>query len=359
MITNFIPQHSVDSSRYTLRAVPLALRAQWDIFIATHANGHFLQSWGWGELKALLGWYPLRLALWDGETMVAATQILRKTVPPIPLFFGYLAYIPRGPVVDWRQPALYETFFTLLDTYLRRHGAVALRWEPDVEDSTHEGQMLWQHLTAWGAHAVSPVQPLRTIVLDLEPTEERLLAQMKEKWRYNIRLGMRKGVTVRVAKSPEDIRSWYMLLQATGKRDQFGIHDEAYYQQAWETFAPRDELRLFLAEYDGLLLAGIIVVVLGGQAIYLYGASGNEQRQLMPNYVLQWEAIRWAKQRGAQLYDFWGIPATDADDEAMSGVYRFKRGWGGRTVSYLGGYEHVYRPIYRILAALSGSIKKR
>lgn len=86
MITNFIPQHSVDSSRYTLRAVPLALRAQWDIFIATHANGHFLQSWGWGELKALLGWYPLRLALWDGETMVAATQILRKTVPPIPLF---------------------------------------------------------------------------------------------------------------------------------------------------------------------------------------------------------------------------------------------------------------------------------
>lgn len=81
------------------------------------------------------------------------------------------------------------------------------------------------------------------------------------------------------------------------------------------------------------------------QGIYLYGASSNEQRQLMPNYVLQWEAMRWAKSQGASSYDLWGIPATDAEDEAMAGVYRFKGGWGGRVVQFLGGYEQVYRPI--------------
>jgi lipid II:glycine glycyltransferase (peptidoglycan interpeptide bridge formation enzyme) len=344
MLTNSKSQRNTDTSHYTLRVVPPALREQWDTFVATHVNGHFLQSWGWGELKALAGWHPVRLALWDGEIMVAAAQVLRKTVSSIPLSLGHLAYIPRGPVLDWHQPILYETFLTLLDTYLRRQGAVALRWEPDLAADTLEGQILQQYLLARGARPVPAVQPLRTIVLDLEPTEERLLAQMKEKWRYNIRLGIRKGVTVRVAESSEDVRSWYTLLQATGERDQFGVHDQAYYQRAWETFAPRDELRLLLAEYEGALLAGIFVSVLGSQAIYLYGASGNEQRQLMPNYVLQWEAIRWAKQRGVRLYDFWGIPATDSEDEAMSGVYRFKRGWGGRTVNYLGGYEHVYRP---------------
>jgi lipid II:glycine glycyltransferase (peptidoglycan interpeptide bridge formation enzyme) len=350
MTTNFTPQQSVASSHYTLRVVPPALREQWDTFVASHVNGHFLQSWGWGELKRLAGWHPLRLALWDGETLVAVAQVLRKTAPSMPLFLGHLAYIPKGPVIDWQQPVLYETFLALLDTYLRRQGAVALRWEPKVDVETVEGQMLQQHLLDRGIPAVPSIQPLRTIVLDLEPTEEQLLAQMKEKWRYNIRLGMRKGVTVRVAESSEDVRSWYKLLQATGERDQFGLHDEAYYQLVWETFAPRDTLRLLLAEHDGMLLAGIFVAVLGRQAIYLYGASGNEQRQLMPNYVLQWEAIRWAKQRGVQLYDFWGIPVTDSEDEAMSGVYRFKRGWGGRTIRYLGGYEHVYRPMTMRLA---------
>lgn len=349
MITNFPPQPHIDSSHYTLRVVPSALREQWDTFVTTHAYGHFLQSWGWGDLKALAGWHPVRLALWDGEIMVAAAQVLRKTVSPLPLSLGHLAYIPRGPVLDWQQPALYETFFALLDTYLRRQGAVVLRWDPDVADDTAVYQSLQKYLRARGSRNVPPVQPLRTIVLDLEPPEERLLAQMKEKWRYNIRLGTRKGVTIRVAQSSEDVRSWYQLLQTTGERDQFGVHNENYYVWVWETFAPRNELRLLLAEHNGTLLAGIFVSVLGGQAIYLYGASSNEQRQLMPNYVLQWEAIRWAKQRGARLYDFWGIPATDSEDEAMSGVYRFKRGWGGRILRYAGGYEHVYRPLIMIL----------
>jgi len=186
---------------------------------------------------------------------------------------------------------------------------------------------------------------MRTIVLDLSANEESLLSQMKAKCRYNIGLAARKGVTIRPATSPDEVRAWYQLYLVTSARDRFGIHTLDYYLRFWELFAARDEVRLFLAEHDDHLLAGIFVTVFAGQAIYLYGASSNEGRQLMPNYALQWEAIRWAKQQGARLYDFWGIPDTDEADEAMEGVYRFKRGWGGRITQFLGGYEYVYHPV--------------
>jgi lipid II:glycine glycyltransferase (peptidoglycan interpeptide bridge formation enzyme) len=182
-------------------------------------------------------------------------------------------------------------------------------------------------------------------MLDLAPGEDYLLANMKEKWRYNIRLAERKGVRVRVAETVADIQNWYSLLQATSIRDGFGIHALHYYLRAWQIFAPHNQARLFLADYKGQLLAGIFVGLMAKQAVYLYGASGNELRQLMPNYLLQWEAIRWAKQVGATIYDFWGIPETDRKDEAMVGVYRFKSGWGGKIVRFAGNYEHTYHPL--------------
>ncbi len=333
----------LNSALYALRTV--STREQWDDFVSTHPSGHLLQSWDWGELKATAGWSPLRLALWEGERIVAAAQILRRTAAHVPLQAGHLAYMPKGPVLDWSQAALCETFFTQLHSYLRKQGAVALHMELGQAVDSSEREVILHSLAAMQAQQVRVIQPLRTIVLDLSPTEETLLAQMKEKWRYNIRLAGRKGVTVRVAQCVEDVQAWYTLLQATGERDQFGIHTLAYYQQAWERLRTRNELQLLLAEYNGQLLAGIFVSLFARQAIYLYGASNNELRQLMPNYLLQWEAIRWAKEHGARQYDFWGIPETEADNEAMAGVYRFKRGWGGRVVQFLGCYELVYHPL--------------
>ncbi len=341
MVANSYP----DSRSYSLRPVSFVQRSEWDAFVAHHASGHLLQSWGWGELKASSGWHPLRLALWDGSRIIAAAQILQKTVPGMPLRLGHLAYIPKGPVIDWSQADLCALFLTQLNSYLRMQGALALRIEPPQELVSPEGELAMKRMLSFGFHTVRTIQPLRTIVLDLVPDEATLLAQMKEKWRYNVRLGARKGVTVRVASSVEDVRAWYALLLATGERDQFGVHMLDYYQRVWQIFAPYDLVRLFLAEYDGQLLAGIFVGLFSHQALYLYGASSNELRQLMPNYVLQWEAIRWAKQQGAHIYDFWGIPETDEEAESMAGVYRFKRGWGGRVVQFPGCYEYTYHPL--------------
>ncbi len=338
------------SHHYLLHSVLGEQRHQWDAFAAESPSGHLLQSWGWGELKASVGWYPLRLALWDTERqqIVAAAQVLCRTAAHFPLRFGHLAYIPKGPVLDWSNQAevsIIPKFFSQLYHYLRKHGALALQVELAHEVGGQDSIKIAQCMDAMHFQPVQPIQPLRTIVLDLVPGEDTLLARMKEKWRYNIRLAERKGVSVRVARTVEDVRDWYNILQTTSIRDKFGIHTCEYYLRAWQIFAPRNQARLFLADYNGQLLAGIFVGLMAKQAIYLYGASSNEQRQMMPNYLLHWEAIRWAKREGATIYDFWGIPETDDQDEAMAGVYRFKSGWGGRVVRFLGNYEYVYHPL--------------
>lgn len=337
--------------QYVLRALSSSRQAEWDAFVDGHPQGHFLQSWGWGELKAGAHWHPLRLALLEQETgtMVAAAQVLRRTAVHLPPRLGHLAYIPRGPVLDWTATtgngeSLARLFVLKLRDFLRAQGALALHIEPGPPAHTPAGQAARASLKAPGWREIQAIQPARTIVLDITPGEETLLAAMKEKWRYNVRLAARKGVEVRAAQSLEDLRAWYALLQTTGARDQFGVHTFDYYHKFWEIFVPRQQARLFLAHADGELLAGIFVSLLAGEAIYLYGASSNARRNLMPNYLLQWEAIRWARQAGARSYDFWGIPATDATDEALAGVYRFKSGWGGQIVSFPGNFAYEYHP---------------
>jgi len=324
-------------------------REQWDRFVSSRPGGHFLQCWGWGELKASAGWQPLRLALWDAQhgQIVAAAQVLRRAPLHLPTGIGHLAYIPRGPVLDWSQTdeqgaSLWRELFARLLPRLRQEGAIALQVE--LPQDIDAGMLARSSLEELHFRPVRPVQPARSILLDLTPDEDTLLARMKEKWRYNVKLAARRGVVARAASSDDDVRAWYGLLQVTGERDHFGIHTLDYSLRAWRLFAPRDQAQLLLAERDGQLLAGIFVGCAARQAIYLYGASANEGRQLMPNYLLQWEAIRWAKRQGALVYDFWGIPETDDPGEAMAGVYRFKSGWGGAIVRFAGNYEYTYRP---------------
>lgn len=289
------------NTRYTLHSLSEQQREQWDSFVDGHPNGHLLQSWAWGELKARAGWYPLRLALWDEERqkMVAAAQVVRRTAPHVPLWMGHLAYIPKGPVMDWTQATLCEALFSQMNCYLSRRGSLALRVEPSQEAGTAEGELVLKRLGALGMHPARPFLLRRTIVLDLLPNEDMLLTRMKKDRRYNVRLAGRKGVTVRVAEAEEDVRAWYKLLEMTSKRDGFDIWPLDYYLHVWKLLGSDKWGRLLLAEHDGQLLAGIFVRLFARQAIYLYAASSNEHRHLMPNYLLQWEAIRWAKREGA------------------------------------------------------------
>lgn len=344
--------HKVQLRQYTLRAVTQEQHEVWDQFVSGHTQGHLLQSWGWGELKARSGWSPVRLALWDQaqNQIVAAVQVLRRTAPRLPLRAGHLAYVPKGPVLDWSQPELVEALFSHLNAYLSRQGALSLHIEFGQEVGSPEHDSVAPYLTSLHFHPARSIQPKRTILVDLTPDEETILARMKKDCRYSVRMAARKGVTVRPAETVEDVQAWYTLMETTSARKQFGIHTFDYYLNAWRIFSQEHQARLLLAEYQGQLLAGIFVAAFAKKGYYLYAGSGNEHRNLMPSYLLQWEGMRWAKQEGALEYDLWGIPETDREDEAMAGVYKFKAEWGGRVTRFLGAYAHTYRPLAMRLA---------
>jgi lipid II:glycine glycyltransferase (peptidoglycan interpeptide bridge formation enzyme) len=183
---------------------------------------------------------------------------------------------------------------------------------------------------------------------------------MKSKTRYNIRLAERKGVTVRPG-GVADAAAFYALMEETGERDSFGVHSLAYFRRALELFLPVNQAALLLAEVDGELVAGLMVFALGQTAWYLYGASSNRHREKMPAYAVQWAAIRWAKARGCTCYDLWGIPDVEeteleADfasrEDGLWGVYRFKRGFGGRVMRYAGLWEQSLNPLYPVVVHL-------
>jgi lipid II:glycine glycyltransferase (peptidoglycan interpeptide bridge formation enzyme) len=174
---------------------------------------------------------------------------------------------------------------------------------------------------------------------------------MKPKCRYNIRLAEKKGVTVRAW---DDISAFHEMMTVTGGRDNFGVHSKEYYQRAYELFHPKGMCELLVAEYEGKPLASLMVFANGKRAWYVYGASNDYERNRMPTYLLQWEAIRWAKTRGCEEYDLWGVP--DENEETLEanfesrhgglwGVYRFKRGFGGEVRRSAQALDRVYNPL--------------
>ncbi len=321
--------------------------AIWDDFVAQHSCGHVLQSSAWGAFKGRHGWRPLRVALaGDDGRIIAGAQILLRQMR-----VATVAYIPRGPVATLDDlPALLPH----IHAAAKREGAVFLKVEPSW---TTDGDA-W---TGQGFVAAKTVQPPSTIILDLNRPDDAILAGMKQKWRYNIRLAQRKGVTVREA-TAVDLPTWTGLMGVTGERDGFGIHPPAYYQDAFNTFCDGRRGALLVAEHDGEMLGGVMIFAFGPEATYMYGASGNSGRNLMPNHALQWAAMLWAKTRNCTRYDFWGIPAeigpgaaeADGDGDGAAegrgglwGVYRFKQGFGGQVMRYLGAYDYVYnQPLY-------------
>lgn len=333
-------------------------RAAWDERVAAHPAGHVLQSWGWGELKRRFGWRVDRLALATGP----AAQVLYR---PLPGGVGSIGYVPKGPLVDWSDQAAAAALLAAIRPLARRQRAICLKVEPDAEES--EG--LARQLTALGLRpSAQLIQPPRTIVVDLDGTPDDVLARMKQKTRYNVRLAARKGVTVRPAAEGADLAAFYELMAITARRDAFAIHSRDYYDVAYRLFVPEGQGRLLLAEREGRLLAGLMALAVGQTACYMYGASADEDRELMPTYVLQWEAMQWAREQGCRCYDLWGVPDEDEAtleagftqrSDGLWGVYRFKRGFGGRLVRSAGAWDLVYAPLHFKLYSLAMALRQQ
>lgn len=342
--------------------------------------GRFAPILALGRVQAPFRLDPRRLALpspgqSSGEAILA--QILFRAVPRLPLPVS-IAYIPRGPLLaPGSDPSVEAPFWRTVHSVARKQGAIFLKVEPPVEIASPEQKADLDHLMqSLGFQSAGRLQPARTMVLDIDKSEEDLLAAMKTKTRYNIRLAGRRGVIVRQARTLEDLHAFHSLLTVTGDRDEFGIHTFPYYQQMWRTFGPEGDntALVLLADHPDEAarsngpIAALLALRFGREAIYMYGASSNTGREHMPNYLLQWEAIKWARSNNCTIYDFWGIPDAPAEDSAeaessptntrsgLRGVYWFKKGFGGREIEYPGAYDYVYNPLlYKLWLRWRGS----
>jgi peptidoglycan pentaglycine glycine transferase (the first glycine) len=355
----------------------LSFPIRWNQVISGLPNPHFLQSYEWARVKAQYGWQPL-YALWDrdGEMQIvsdgatpapqvtqAAALILRKSVriggmaAPLHVF-----YAPKGPNLDWADEALYQKVLADLEEFARRNKAIFLKIDPDVVMGTGVpgteserrdlvGQAMQARLDGrdW-SYSAEQIQFRNTVLLDLTASEDDLLSRMKQKTRYNIRLAEKKGVTVR-AGTDADFPLLYRMYAETSVRDGFAIRDEGYYQTVWRTFTSSTEPGCLplIAEVESEPVAAIFVFLFAKRAYYVYGMSRDAHREKMPNYLLQWEAMRRSRAAGCAIYDLWGAPDEFTEGDSMWGVFRFKEGLGGEVVRTLGAWDFApNRSMYRL-----------
>lgn len=367
----------------------------WNSLISGLPNPHFLQSYEWGQVKAKYGWQPIYVA-WDEQGKMkedkdlssfdfhpsAACMILKRTIPMGGLSARLsILYAPKGPLLDWKKEALRNRVLTDLQAFAKKRGAIFLKMDPDVVLGTgvpfHEddvvdvgGQAVMSEMKRRGwKYSPDQIQFKNTVLIDLNPAEEELLARMKQKTRYNIRLAEKKGVVLRIG-TPADFAMLYRMYAETSMRDGFVIRDEEYYKTVWTTFmanaqSPVSNLQsqipnsreasawgqlpfveALIAEVNNEPVAAIFVFYFAGRAYYVYGMSRDVHRDKMPAYLLQWEAMERAKARGCSVYDLWGAPDVFDESDSMWGVYRFKEGLGGKVVRTLGAWDFAPNPFW-------------
>ena len=322
-------------------------RNAWDTFVTREPCFSLLQSWNWGEFKEKMGWVSFRVAVQENDQIIAGAQILIK---PLPLGLA-IAYIPRGPIGKWYDGEIAQLLFTELSQIARSSGAIFLKIEPAVESNQEVQNLLNQHLFR---QSRINNQPKTTILLDIAREEEVILSQMRKKTRQYIHRAKREGITVRFGNS-NDLPAYYNLMRLTGKREHFTVRSQTYYQTEWETFSKDHRAVLLLAYHQDQLVAARAIYCFGPHAAEFHAGSVDVPG-LHQNYLLVWEAIKWAKAQGCVTYDLWGIPnevGTGNDREeaetvdrsdGLWGVYQFKRGFSKQVVSYIGAYDYVYNP---------------
>ena len=328
----------------------------WDAALR-ELGGHMLQSWRWGAFKAGHGWSVERILVGDDQPRAMA-QILLRRIGPVSV-----AYIPRGPAFRKNDPSGLRELFHAVDDRCRARRALHLIVEPD-RSLPFTGSYTGEGFVRGPDH----IQPSRTVHVPLLD-DEGLLAQMHQKTRYNIRLAQRRGVEVlRGEARSGDATAFYDLLRDTAARNEFGIHEERYYADFLRLFG-EDALLLF-AIVGGERAAGLIAARFGEEAIYMYGGSSTAHRAHAAGFLLQFEAMRWARESGCVRYDLWGIPAQDPasigqDGDRVAptraqdwrGLYRFKVGFGGDIVAYPPTLERRYHPVLSFLARLAGRVR--
>ncbi len=296
--------------------------AGWNARLLSLPYPHLLQSWEWGALQERFGWQLHRLAidLNDHPRAAASIQEGRGAVPG----GGSFWYVPRGPALADADLEGWREWLAGIRALAARRRVLAVRVEP-------ESRAVGDLLLRAGYRSEGHVQPPVSQIVDLSPEEGGIRAGFKPKTRYNLGLAERRGVTVEATR---DVGLFTALVQETARRQGIQLPGRSYFEALLEVLESNS--RLYVARAEGIALAAILVAGFGPTAYYLYGGDSRQRREMMPNYLLHWVAMREARRRGCRFYDLWGIIGQ--------GLQQFKAGFGGQTVHYLGVRTLALRP---------------
>ncbi len=318
---------------------------EWNKALTQFDAYHFLQTWQWGEIKVANGWKASRFLVRSKKKNIAAFQLLTKRIHPrIPITIGYT---PRGPLFDVKSIDLPRLLCTIEQTAKNR-GCAYIKVDTDIEETSEGGQKWLKALRSSGwQYSSQQVQTKNTGVTNLlrdDPDgEAKLLADMKKTWRYNIRLAAKRDVKVREGTS-KDVSKFFKLYQITGSRQKFGIRSLEYYREVYRAFKEGDQTDalILLSEHqdEDEPLASAIFLRFKEKVWYFYAASSTSRRADMPNYPMQWEALKWARNSGARLYD-WGGANNNLDDpnDPLARIWHFKKGFGAKFFSGVGAWD--------------------
>lgn len=318
--------------------------------------GSFTQSEMWANVKS--DWIAERVTVTDCTGKITgAVQILIKRVP---LFNISFMYAPRGIICDYRSLDAVENLMKEVKKVQQKYNGFMLKIDPmiDSNDST-----AIENLCKCGFSFTpnigddNTVQCRSNYILRLnDRKEEEIFNSFHKKWRYNIRLSERKEVVCNYY-GTEKLDDFYNLLVETAHRDDFNIRSKAYFKRIMDSFG--DKCRLYMCCYRDIPLSGAIAINYGGRVSYLYGASTQKLRNLMPCYLMQWNMIKWAIETGCKIYDFMGIPHYDDELHPNYGVYRFKKGFNGEIVSYAGEFDYIFYPMRKLIVSAALKVLRK
>lgn len=306
--------------------------------------GHPLQSWEWGEFRRQTGVQVERLGFYENGQLQQAIQV---TFHKVPYFNQYIGYFPKGPTPDADQ-------MSALQQLAEKYQAIFIKMEPNTlrpldqsDEANPTIQMLEKNYQIEQGRALFTRY---TFQLDLTPSEEQLLANMTSKTRYNIRVAEKHGVRVYEDTSEQGLEDYLKILEETTKRQGFYAHSADYFRKLYASLKDSGILHIFKAEFENQILVCWIVFVFNNVLYYPYGASSSLHREVMASNLMMWEVIRYGKAQGCQNFDMWGALGTTPDEKSpWYGFHRFKKGYGGELVEFLGSFDLVHNyPTYKV-----------
>ena len=310
--------------------------AAWEKFIAAHPEANFLQSWWWGEFNEQIGRSVYRLGYEKSGKLVG---VMLAVVEPARR--GRYLTVAGGPIIDWRDESTVAAWVDSLKDLARRERCVFVRVRPQLLADTFSRELFArQGFRSAPMHLSAEL----TSQLQLDRSEEDLLANMRQQTRYEIRRAQKIGIEVIATKDRAELHDFYKLQLETAQRQGFVPFSEKFLTTQFAVFAQADSALLYTASYEGNVLAQAFVIFYGEEAAYHYGVSTLDGRKYPGAYLIQWEAIREAKRRNMSRYNFWGVAPHGETQHRFHGVSVFKRGFGGEDVEYLHAQDLVIAP---------------